>query len=459
MHPKFAVIGYPNKGKSTIVANLTLNDDIVISNTPGTTTKANSYKLEVDGKVVYELIDTPGFQRAREVLSWLKEHNVDASKRLDVVKEFVAKFKDNPKFKDEIELLTPIIQGAGVIYVVDASKPYSIEYEAQMEILRWTSAPSMAILNFIGKSDYSKEWKLALNQYFKIVKSFNPMEFNYQAHIDLLEAMSHLKEEWSSLVKKSIKLFKEYIDLKIYKSAVEIVQMLKDITYLKERLSSKDSPQNRQKLEELYKDKIKNLEESHHKKIKLIWEHKNIDIEEDELIFKDLELFSTKTEEIFGLSKKELISISATVGAAIGGGVDLALLGHTFFLGALTGAAVGAVSGYFGANKVSEIKILGVKLGKEYLEIGPIKNINFLFTLLNRALIFTISVAKYSHAKQEKLKLEDLKKVKTMLNSSDKSTLYKFNKKLIDNKLSQEDEDKFINTISNILKRNITKEK
>ena len=45
------------------------------------------------------------------------------------------------------ELLTPILEGAGILYVVDAGAPYRENYEAEMEILRWTGRPSMAVIN------------------------------------------------------------------------------------------------------------------------------------------------------------------------------------------------------------------------------------------------------------------------------------------------------------------------
>ena len=157
-YPKFAVVGHPNKGKSSIVSSLALDNSIQIGNTPGTTQVKRGFPLKVDGKIIYELFDTPGFQRARRVYAWLEEHgDVPASKRIDVIKEFVHNHRDNKKFRDEVELLEPIINGAGVIYVVDASKPYGAEYEIEMEILRWCGQPSMAILNLIGDEDYRED--------------------------------------------------------------------------------------------------------------------------------------------------------------------------------------------------------------------------------------------------------------------------------------------------------------
>jgi len=175
-YPKFAVVGHPNKGKSSIVSSLSLDNSIQIGDTPGTTQVKRGFPLKVDGKVVYELFDTPGFQRARRVFAWLEaQGDVPADKRADVVRQFVFEHKESEKFRDEVELLEPILNGAGIIYVVDASKPYGAEYEVEMEILRWCGQPSMAILNLIGNEDYREEWTRALGQYFRLVRTYNPM--------------------------------------------------------------------------------------------------------------------------------------------------------------------------------------------------------------------------------------------------------------------------------------------
>ena len=73
--PRFAIVGHPNKGKSSIVATLAEDDAIAISSHPGTTTHARAYPMRLDGEVLYELVDTPGFQRARETLAWLEAHD------------------------------------------------------------------------------------------------------------------------------------------------------------------------------------------------------------------------------------------------------------------------------------------------------------------------------------------------------------------------------------------------
>jgi len=118
--------------------------------------------------------------------------------------------------------------GAGIIYVVDGSKPYGEEYEAEMEVLRWTGQPSMALINHIEDADYSEEWKRALGHYFKMVRTFNPMQTNMDQHISILESMAQLKEEWIAPVKASIKLFERYLEQKLNQSSQRITRLIVD---------------------------------------------------------------------------------------------------------------------------------------------------------------------------------------------------------------------------------------
>src|SRR5690606_37116271 len=122
--PRFAIVGHPNKGKSSIVATLAEDETVAIAPEPGTTTRARVYPFRLDGETLYELVDTPGFQRAREALAWLEAHDRGAGARADVVREFVAAHEQDPRFRDECELLRPIMDGAGILYVVDGSRPY-----------------------------------------------------------------------------------------------------------------------------------------------------------------------------------------------------------------------------------------------------------------------------------------------------------------------------------------------
>ena len=134
VHPIFAIVGHPNKGKSSIVATLAEDEFVAISPDPGTTRMARSFRMRINEQVLYELVDTPGFQRPRAILEWLRQHERGADARPQVIRDFVAAHADADRFQNEVELLKPILAGAGVLYVVDGAHPYGPEYEPEMEV-------------------------------------------------------------------------------------------------------------------------------------------------------------------------------------------------------------------------------------------------------------------------------------------------------------------------------------
>ncbi len=450
-YPKFAVVGHPNKGKSSIVASLALDDSIQIGNTPGTTQVKRGFPLKVDGKIVYELFDTPGFQRARRVYAWLEEHgDVPASRRIDVVKEFVHKHRNDKRFRDEVELLDPIINGAGVIYVVDASKPYGTEYEIEMEILRWCGQPSMAILNLIGDDDYRKEWSRALGQYFRLVRTYNPMTSGHREHVELLESMAQLNEEWTKPIKQAIKALNELYDLKIEQTVSTISDyMVKVLSFVyKEKIEGEKATQKEEEVaKEVYRNKILEYEQKEQRDIEKIWQHNDIPKDKEELKFDKVGLFSKESASIFGLSQKELIVTGASAGAITGGGLDLLVAGSSFFLGTLIGGVVGGVGAMYGFNNLYELKVLGQSVGKRELSVGPMQNLNFPYVLLGRALYHASLMAKHSHAKREVIDLKDVSFTEGVISSEARKVLEKVHVKLRKGKDVKEELGEYTSTL------------
>ncbi len=402
-HPTFAVVGHPNKGKSSIVASLAQDDTVQISDTPGTTTESRSFPLRVDGNIIYELFDTPGFQRARGVLAWLEGQEAPAHKRAEAVEAFINTQREDERFSDEIELLTPIMEGAGILYVVDGSKPYGEEYEAEMEILRWTGQPSMALINHIGARDYAPEWRRALEQYFRIVREYDPMQTDPQQQILLLESMAQLDESWRTPLKHSVVLFERRRDQKLEQSAKTIAYLVQSTLSHLEQLgfSGEEAEQiDKQKLLKNYQEYLRSLEQKSQKFIEQLWSHQDLQKEQESLLFEGVDLFSKESASLFGLSRQEMVVTGMTGGAVTGAGIDLLFAGHTLLLGGAIGAVVGGVGAYFGFDELSDIKVLGRTLGKRYLEMGPMENRNFPYILLGRSLYHLHKVAARSHAKR-----------------------------------------------------------
>ncbi len=408
--PAFAVVGHPNKGKSSLVATLAQDDSVRISTLPGTTVEARTFPMKVDGEVLYTLIDTPGFQRAHKTLSWMKKHETDIHKRADVVRQFVETFKDTDQFFDECQLLSPILAGAGILYVVDGSKPYGSEFEAEMEILRWTGQPCMALINMIGEADYSEQWQKALSQFFQIVRVFNAVNAKFEKHIELLRAFGQLNEQWRQPLEKAVNFIHKDREDRAEQSARLIAETISESINLTmtKKLSEDDN-------EEKYKPELKHdyfqeliaKEQRCRKTIEKIYHYHNIDRTEANFKLLDDHLFSEQTWSIFGLSQQELIMTGLAGGAAMGAVVDVAVGGTSLLLGAGIGALIGGVSALISYDKLASFDILGMPLGGHALQIGPMKNRNFPYVLLGRALFHHQLIENRTHAMRDGLNIED----------------------------------------------------
>lgn len=406
--PTFAVVGHPNKGKSSIVATLAEDDQIAISNTPGTTREANAHTLRLDGQDLYVLVDTPGFQRAAAVLDWLESRATSASERPACVAAFVAEHEHDERFHDECELLRPIIAGAGILYVVDGTKPYGREYELEMQILQWTGSPRMALINMIGNDDYSLQWRAALDQYFSIVRSFDAMNADFSNRLGLLRAFAELDERWRTRLDAAIDALQAERDRRRHRSAAEIALCLSDVLRMHETrmLADSDSEQDeRQRVEaaatEKLRQRIVRREKTARSNIQTIYRWGRLSLQDSATQLLDADLFASSSWQLFGLSETKLLISGVVSGALAGGGVDALLGGASLLLGAGIGALIGGAGAWFGGHELARVKVLGESLGGQALQVGPVKAPNFPWVLLGRAWVHHHLVSERNHARRE----------------------------------------------------------
>lgn len=403
MTPELAVVGQPNKGKSSIVATLAEDEMIAISENPGTTRRASRHVFTIDGRALYALVDTPGFQRARAVLAWLREHETGAHERAGVVAAFVDTHRNDPGFNDECELLSPLVEGAGILYVVDGAKPYGPEYEVEMEVLRWTGRPRMALINMIGSGDFADEWRQALDQYFSIVRVFDAVRADFDKRTELLRAFAELEQDWRPALLESVAALEAEHARRIRRSAQTIAGALTDAMTAVEtsRLEGTDQDQLTQRLERRLRDGLRKREASMRIDIQALYRHPKLAVEAVDSSNAALDLFTEANWELFGLSRRELVVAAAISGAVAGGAIDLVVGGASLLLGAGIGAAVATTGALFGANELAKVKVLGTEIGGEVLQVGPVKDANFPWVWLGRAWLHHRLVSERNHARRE----------------------------------------------------------
>ena len=408
MTPVFAVVGHPNKGKSSIVATLAHDDSVAISNQSGTTKVAERIEVSV-GKSQYTLVDTPGFQRPTKVLHWLQQHADSADKRQAAVARFVADNDCRQQFPDEVELLTPIMNGAAILYVVDGSRPYGAEYEAEMEILRWTGQASMALINPIENEDYIEHWQQALGQYFKVVRVFNAMQADAEKQRSVLEAFSIIKQEWQGAIEQIICEYQTARETQQKKSAELLASLLTRLCVY--QISQKALTKNQAQmlkpvLTSRYVAEMNRIEKDSHDELKLLFRYHHLNSELYDLPLDD-GLFDTEKWIVWGLDRKRLTAAAAMAGAATGAGLDLALAGSSFMLGAVGGGLMAGGTAWFAADRIAEFEIKGLPVGGFEAHQGPINNPNFPYVVLGRFLFLERALRTRTHARRDSIVVKE----------------------------------------------------
>jgi len=409
--PVFAIVGHPNKGKSSIVSTLASDESVAISPLPGTTLEDREYPMVIDGETLYVLIDTPGFQRARAALEWMQSQAGSTVERADIVRRFVEQHRGDAHFEAECRLLAPVLDGAGILYVVDGSRPFGQEYEAEMEILRWTGQPSLALVNMIGDGDYSAEWEKALGQYFRIVRVFDAMTADFDKRIQLLQAFGEIREAWRAPLDRAVKALQADQAQRRALSARLIAESLAGMIMHTRQRQLPDAAQAdtlRKQLRDRYTQDLVTMEQKCRNEVEQIYNYRHLERHEAVVQLLDEDLFASQTWRLFGLTRQQLIATGGIAGAAAGGVIDVAVAGHSLLMGAGLGALIGGVSAWMTADRVADIKLLGQPLGGKLLSVGPMRNINFPYVVLGRALLHQRMLEDRTHACRDPLELTQL---------------------------------------------------
>ena len=352
---RFAIVGTPNVGKSSVISTLTEDDTVPVDPHRGTTKVCHTYPITIDGgQIIIEFIDTPGFENPRGTLDWLEEHPGD-----EAISFFRAEHSNQAEFRLDNELLRPIAEGAGVIYVVDGSDPISGDNRAEMEILRLSGVPRLAIIN--SKEDdrqFLEKWKVALAQHFNIIWEFNAHHACFAERIALLEALKGIKQEWKPAIDQAVNALRTDWNERLRKTTDLICDLLEETLCYEDTIDCDETNQEEKEkeLKNRFCDKITKIEHDFHEKIRSLFKHNifNYQPPPDSVLRRSL--FSEEIWTILGFS----ISRSSI-----------------FW------------------------RLLEPFASRTQLKMGPLYDSHFFFTLLDRVLIFLPYVINWAHGRRE----------------------------------------------------------
>ena len=401
--PTFAVVGRVNMGKSAVIATLLEIDDnelIRVSPTPGETTRCQLHRVVFSDRECLRFIDTPGFSRPVEAMRAIQLIHGEGTPGIEALKKFVAEAGE--EFGDEKRLLEPLIQGAGVLYVVDPAKPLRDDFLAEMEILRWTGSPRLALLNRREKATGPDEeaWKTRLGGAFNLVRTFDAHHARYDERLRLLKALLEIEEQHRERLEETIHLVENEWQRRREEAVEAMISFLEEAlglrvsATLEERDMRVTSRRDRKTelLSKRYFSELAVIERKCFSSLLKIYRHHLLKADSSPDAFEGIDLESAETWTKWGLGRTQLATISAVVGGSAGLAVDAATGGLTHGAGTIFGALGGGIIAWFKGGSLPDLRLDlkgGVKLaggeGKS-LTMGPPKNPNFPWILLDGAI-------------------------------------------------------------------------
>jgi hypothetical protein len=399
--PTLAILGHPNAGKSSVVATLTENDRIEIDKRAGTTTCADDYPVIIDGRTVIRFIDTPGFQNPTDILDWFQRHAEES----DLATAFVAAHRDDPLFSHDCALLEPVACGGGVILVIDGSKRIKASDRIEIELLRLTGRPRMAILNNLTNTDtYLPAWQDILGRAFNSVREFNAHRATYDERLKLLHALKSIDQRWEPSLEDTIQAFQQDWERRIDQTVTIILDLFKQaltfrvsrVVLISQLQHDADRQQVSRTLEHDFQNGLRDLEQAARAAVRDHFHHQVWDLPLESLLRQDL--FSDEVSQAFGIGVRKRMLTGAAIGASTGVGIDLSLAGGSLGIGMLLGATGGLLGAFSGAA-LAKFDIQRT-LGVERFSLGPVTNPNFPFILLDRILLYCLYAMNWAHGRQ-----------------------------------------------------------
>lgn len=416
--PAFAVVGRVNMGKSAVLATLLEIDDnelIRVSPTPGETTRCQPHRVVFSGRECVRFIDTPGFSQPVEAMREIQRLHGHGTPDLNTIRRFIQ--QPGNGFGDEKRLLEPLVQGAGVLYVVDPAKPLRDDFLAEMEILRWTGRPRLALLNRRGNTTGPDEeqWKSRLGATFNLTRTFDAHRARYDERIRLLKCLLEIEENHRDALAATIRLVENEWRTRREEAAEAIVSLLEDALTLRvsATLSERDLalPSRREResaaLARRYLDDLATLERRCLSRLLEIHRHHLLQADCDPADYHGIDLESAETWTKWGLGRTQLAVAAALAGGAAGLAVDAATGGLTHGAGTVLGAVTGGAAAWFKGGSLPDLKLDlrgGVRLASgdsKSLIVGPPGNPNFPWVLLDGILVRYQQILDRAHGRRD----------------------------------------------------------
>jgi hypothetical protein len=415
--PSFAVVGRVNAGKTATLATLLEVDDnqiLRVSAIPGETTDVQALPVVYQGEELVRFLDTPGFQQPVEAMREIQRLASGQSPGPQEVQRFIE--TSSERFPDEVRLLAPVMAGAGILYVVDPSNPLRDAFVAEMEILRWTGRPRLALLNPQGEVPQSQEteWRERLGSTFNLVRTFDAHSARYDERRRLLEALLQIDERHGVAIRRVIGKMENEWQERRELAAEALIDFLEKSLLLRvhEPMDERDQgvparlARKRSEMSDRYFKKLSAIEDACVVRLLELYRHHLVKVDSDPARHAGLDLAMEETWRKWGLNRQQLAAAGAIAGGAAGAVFDLGVGVHSLGAGTVIGALGGGIAAFLKGGSLPELKMKvgGIKLaggdGKN-LTIGPPASPNFPWVLLDSMLLRYSGILARAHGRRD----------------------------------------------------------
>ena len=334
---------------------------------------------------------------------------------LDALRRFVK--MENGDFIDEKLLLAPLLDGAGVLYVVDPGRPLHDDFLAEMEILRWTGCPRLALLNRRSSTTGPDEevWKNRLGGSFNLVRTFDAHHARYDERLRLLKALLEIEERHRPLLERTIELLEDEWRIRREEAAERMINFFHEaLPYrVSATLEERDLaiPERRERKAEIlsrkYFEDLATMERRCFEDLLRIYRHHLLKADTNPEYFSGIDLKSEESWTKWGLNRLQLIGVASAIGASAGLAIDIGTVFFSHGAGTALGALIGGGAAWFKGGSLPDLRITltgGIKLGTgdgKSLKVGPPKNPNFPWILLDGILIRYRKMLSRAHGRRD----------------------------------------------------------
>jgi len=193
---RVAVVGHTNTGKTSLLRTLARDTNFgEVSDRPGTTRSPAACPIVAHGRIVMELIDTPGLEDPVALLARL--HDLGDDRRFDGPRSLQRLLESEAatrEFAPEAAALREVLRSDAALYVIDAREHVQERHCDELAVLGFCARPVVPVLNFTAESAArSAEWREQLARVnMHAVAEFDTVVLESGGEIRLFEKMRSL---------------------------------------------------------------------------------------------------------------------------------------------------------------------------------------------------------------------------------------------------------------------------